>query len=304
MSERPIKILLIEDNPGDARLIREMLSEMRDTSFDLECTKNLSTGLESLKRGRFDVVFLDLSLPDSHGFETFTTLHTKISQIPIIVLSSLDDEELAIKAVREGAQDYLVKGHVNSELLERSMHYAIERQRMLDELRSLSLVDELTGLYNRRGFFTLAQQQLKTTNRTKRGVLLIFADLDKMKWINDTLGHSEGDRALKDIADILKMTFRASDIIARIGGDEFAVLLIDTPKVNPEVFINRLQQNIKAQNAKLNRPYRLSVSVGISRYDPESPCGIDELLVQADRLMYKQKWNKQKCKVKEKKNER
>jgi diguanylate cyclase (GGDEF)-like protein/PAS domain S-box-containing protein len=167
------------------------------------------------------------------------------------------------------------------------------RKQAEEALRALLLVDELTGLYNRRGFETLAAQQLKTGERAKRGMLLLFADFDHLKWINDTLGHPEGDRALIKVADALKETFRASDILARIGGDEFVVLAIDTDSANPEVLTARLQENLEARNAKGDHHYRLSLSVGVARYDPEHPCSIDELLARADRAMYEQRRDEQ-----------
>jgi len=161
--------------------------------------------------------------------------------------------------------------------------------RMLAELRAASLVDELTGLYNRRGFLFLTQQQLKIANRMKRGLLLLFADLDDLKRINDTLGHHEGDLALVETANMLKETFRGADIIARIGGDEFAIITIEARKDSSEILTSRLRANLEARNATGPRPYRLSLSVGVARYDAENPCSIGELLAQADALMYEQK---------------
>ncbi len=166
--------------------------------------------------------------------------------------------------------------------------------RMMAELRSLSLVDHLTGLYNRRGFLFLAQQQVKIADRMKRGMLLLFADLDDMKRINDTLGHREGDLALIETATILRDTFREADIIARIGGDEFAIITIEARKDSADILTIRLQENLDARNAKGGRPYKLSISVGIARYDAERPCSIEELLAQADTLMYKQKQSRQR----------
>ena len=164
----PIEILLVEDNPRDTRLIREMLAEVRDTQLDLVCVERLSEGLERLSAGGIDVVLLDLSLLDSQGLNTFTKVFAQFPEVPIVVLTSLDDETLTVKIMQGGAQDYLVKGQVDSNLLVRSIRYAIERQRILAELRALSLTDELTGLYNRRGFLILAQQQLKMADRTLR----------------------------------------------------------------------------------------------------------------------------------------
>lgn len=166
--------------------------------------------------------------------------------------------------------------------------------RMTAELRSLSLVDDLTGLYNRRGFLFLAQQQVKIADRMKRGMLILFADVDDMKRINDTLGHREGDLALIETATILKETFREADIIARIGGDEFAVLTVEARKDSVEILRTRLQENLDARNAKGDPHYKLSISVGIARYDAESPCSIGDLLAQADALMYEQKHVRQR----------
>ena len=124
-----ISILIVEDNPRDARMIREMLAEVKDGGFSLECTEHLSTGLKRLAQGGIDMVFLDLWLPDSHGFDTFAETYARAPQVPIIVMTGLDDEHVAVRAVREGARDYLVKGHVDSNLLVRAMRYALEHKR-------------------------------------------------------------------------------------------------------------------------------------------------------------------------------
>jgi PAS domain S-box-containing protein len=124
-----LNVLLIEDNPGDARLIREMLAEIRGAQFDLECADRLSIGLERLAAGGIDVALLDLSLPDAQGMDTFVKAYRQAPGVPIVVLTGLDDETLAVQAVQRGAQDYLVKGQVNTDLLVRAMRYAIERKR-------------------------------------------------------------------------------------------------------------------------------------------------------------------------------
>lgn len=153
----------------------------------------------------------------------------------------------------------------------------------------LVLVDELTGLYNRRGFLTLGQQQLRMADRTRRRIFLLFVDFDDLKWINDTLGHHEGDLALIEAANVLKETFRESDIIARIAGDEFTVLGVETNGLPAETLVTRLQGNLEVRNARGDLRYTLALSVGIARYDPETPCSIEELLARADKLMYEQK---------------
>jgi diguanylate cyclase (GGDEF)-like protein/PAS domain S-box-containing protein len=164
-----------------------------------------------------------------------------------------------------------------------------ERKRMEEEIRNMSLRDQLTELYNRRGFIALAEQQIKAANRVKRQMMFSFIDVDDMKWINDTLGHEEGDKALIDTANILRQTLRESDIIARMGGDEFAVLAIEMTDLDPEVLSKRLQHNMDAWNAKESRRYKLAMSWGTAIYDPESPMSLDQLMSDADRLMYTQK---------------
>ena len=158
-----------------------------------------------------------------------------------------------------------------------------------EALKNLSLKDDLTGLYNRRGFFALAEQGLKNAQRMKTEMLLIFGDLDNLKGINDTLGHKEGDQALVDTSQILKETFRASDIIGRIGGDEFVILAINSFETSAEKLIQRLKQVLKDNHLQTKRRYTLSLSLGIAFFDPRNPCSIDALLAQADQLMYANK---------------
>ncbi len=169
----------------------------------------------------------------------------------------------------------------------------ITKLKALEErLRTLSLTDELTGLYNRRGFMALAAQQLKLANRLKRGMLFLSADLDGLKQINDTFGHKEGDRALSDIAEILRQTFRDADIIARIGGDEFVVMLVENSSADTAALVERLNENLRIHSARKDKKYRLSLSYGIAHCRPECPYSLDELMVQSDRLMYDHKTRK------------
>lgn len=167
-----------------------------------------------------------------------------------------------------------------------------ERKRMENELRNMSLKDELTGLYNRRGFYALAEQELKMSNRRKKGIYLLYVDLDGFKEVNDTLGHKEGDRVLKDTAELLQATFRSSDIVARLGGDEFVVVPIGTEGGDVATVIARLQKNIDLHNSGQDLKYKLSMSTGAAYYDPEAPSSIDELLASADKSMYDNKRKK------------
>jgi diguanylate cyclase (GGDEF)-like protein/PAS domain S-box-containing protein len=162
------------------------------------------------------------------------------------------------------------------------------------KLKSLSFTDELTGLYNRRGLHSLVEQLFKLSKRQKKGMFMLYADIDNLKAINDTWGHKEGDLVIIDIANILKMNYRDSDVVARIGGDEFVVIPVGTAGDNTEEITARLQKSIQVHNAKVNRSYKLSLSAGIAYCDPETPCSVEELLAQGDKLMYEQKKYKQK----------
>ncbi|MEO8357396.1 MAG: GGDEF domain-containing protein [Chloroflexota bacterium] len=165
----------------------------------------------------------------------------------------------------------------------------VEQQRVRDQLNALALTDELTKLNNRRGFFLLAEQLLKMSSRTKNGVYLMYADLDDLKSINDTFGHKEGDRALKAFAHLLRENYRESDIIARIGGDEFVLLPVGSSRDGVNIIGNRFNTLLSTYNRNSNNPWTLSAAFGLAYFDPALPSSLDELLDQADANMYQQK---------------
>lgn len=164
------------------------------------------------------------------------------------------------------------------------------QKEMERKLLEAANTDVLTGLYNRRGFITLAEHQLRVADRENKNLVLVYVDLNDMKGINDRFGHKEGDRALVDTASLLRDTFRESDILGRLGGDEFAVLLTEPSERDMEQIIGgHLQENLKSHNEQSGRPYTLSVSVGMTTYHPATACTLDDLLSAADRLMYLKK---------------
>ena len=175
------------------------------------------------------------------------------------------------------------------------INWDITEQKNLEEkLRNLSLTDGLTGLYNRRGFFTMVEPLLMLAKRYRRSVFLLYADMDGLKEINDVLGHHEGDQAIIDMANIFKATFRETDIIARIGGDEFVVIPIADKREDADIVTARFKERVTAHNKTKGRAYTLTISAGMSCYDPSVPRSIDDLLRQAERLMYEEKMLKQK----------
>ena len=172
-----------------------------------------------------------------------------------------------------------------------------ERKRAEAALQSLSLIDELTGLYNRRGFLAVTEQHLITIRRNEKIPVLLYADLDGLKEINDSLGHYEGDRALVTAAEIFKETFRSSDILARLGGDEFVVLAAIDPEEEAESLTLRLQEKFSASNKRRNRLYDLAISVGLAHFDDEESHSIEELMASADQAMYEDKRRKRSRQV-------
>jgi diguanylate cyclase (GGDEF)-like protein/PAS domain S-box-containing protein len=164
------------------------------------------------------------------------------------------------------------------------------RKQLENELRTAAVTDELTGLYNRRGFFTLAEQQCKLAERNNKKMALLYIDLDNLKTINDELGHDEGDMALIDTANVLKKTFRKSDVIGRLGGDEFSVLITELSGRHVErIVTENLMNTLASHNHEANRKYTLSLSKGFVFFEPGTHCTIDGLLTQADILMYEHK---------------
>ena len=173
-------------------------------------------------------------------------------------------------------------------LLIRTARNAIRQCMAQEELRNLALTDDLTGLHNRRGLFALAGQQLKLARRNHQCALLFFADVDGLKQINDRLGHSEGDIAIRRVARILRATFRDSDIVARLGGDEFAILANEASLDSQKDIWRRLKENLRAEGLRDPR-YSLSLSVGVARFDPRSALTLSDLLEYADQAMYEAK---------------
>jgi diguanylate cyclase (GGDEF)-like protein len=204
-------------------------------------------------------------------------------------MTSFDDEAMAAQAVHMGAQDYLVKGTLDSRSLARAVRYALERHRLLQELHELSLSDELTALANRRGFMMLAEQHLKFARRTHQRLLIFFIDLDGMKPINDVFGHSAGDRALVETANLLRETFRESDILARIGGDEFVAMSIAASEPSVVGLQTRLQRRVDARNARRDLPFTLSLSAGFALFSGEGAMTLEELMAAADADLYEKK---------------
>ena len=280
--------LLIEDNPGDARLLKELLAEEPAAPFRIICVDRLQRGLELLSTEKIDVLLLDLSLPDSHGLETFAKAYAHAPKVPIIVLTGNDDHALALLAVKAGAQDFLFKGKLDRELLIRSMQYSIERKRYQEQLEHQANYDVLTGLPNR----NLLHDRLKRAvfaQRDARPIAVVFIDLDHFKFINDSLGHTQGDKLLAIIAERLASIVREGDTVARLGGDEFVLVLNDQNK--EDVIFRAMQRVLNKVSEPMTidgQELYITCSAGVSLYQADAP-DVETLLKNADVAMYRAK---------------
>lgn len=291
-NKKAIKLLLVEDNLGDVRIIQEILNEVDSITWSITHVSRLEDALVHTSTENPDIVLLDLGLPDSTGFDTFLNIRDNIGDTPIILLTGLDDELVAIKSVQEGAQDYINKSDISKELLTRSIQYSIERHNLIAQIRSKSIIDGLTGLYNRRGFFTLAEKDFKMLKRSKNGFIIVYVDLDGLKWINDHLGHHQGDQALIDLANMLKNSFRETDIIGRIGGDEFVIIALNSKQSDMKLIRGRIEEHINNHNKNSNNQYNLSASIGLVSCEPNEHSSLDDIMKVADKKMYEEKQTK------------
>jgi len=289
MKSTNYKILVVDDEEQIRKLIATLLSQKGHQCLT---ANNGREALHKITETRVDALITDVVMPEMDGITLAEELSKDYKNLPVMIMTGYANENSAETAFTLGAREFIKKPFSISEFLVR-LDKMMRDHRGEEELLALSLIDELTGLYNRRRFLVLTEQYLKQSARTKKKLLLLFIDMDNLKWINDHHGHNEGDQALKDFANIFKKTFRQSDIVARIGGDEFVVLSESTDE-NGEIVLTRLYENIKDHNAKGSRCYTLSISVGTTQFDPNYPISIDELLSKADALMYVQKREKLK----------
>ena len=284
-----IKVLLIEDNDVDAQLTQDLLSEWSTEEFQVARATTLAEGLSLLSRERFDAMLLDLSLPDAFGLSTVREVHAASPTIPVVVLSGVSDQNLALQAIRQGAQDYLVKGQGHPELLARAIRYAIERKRFEEHLTYLAQYDHLTGLVNRTLFRDRLVQATARSKRMQQMIGLMLLDLDRFKLVNDTFGHDIGDELLKAVSERLKTCVREVDTVARMGGDEFTIILEGvSSEQNILVVAKRITESIATPFELKGHCISIGISIGITIY-PQDDHPVDELLKHADTAMYQAK---------------
>jgi two-component system cell cycle response regulator len=279
-----IRILLIEDNPRHAQLLQETMGEVIPAvsggqPYQLTHVPGLAEGLERLSSNEFDVVMLDLSLPEAPGLNSLVRIRERHEDVPIIALTARGEDDLATQSLQAGAQDFLQKGKIGAEILARAIRSAVRISNLQAALRSLSFIDGLTGLYNRRGFVTLGDPYIKRAQRQKGQFLIVSVDVVGLKTINNDAGYDEGDAVLRAVAEILKRSFRDSDLLARIEGGSFAVMAVDATTDKAPIISNRLQHNVLEWNNRTIRKYQLKLAFGFTEFDPSG--AIEDLMARA-----------------------
>jgi diguanylate cyclase (GGDEF)-like protein len=281
-------VLIVDDDMYLSKMIQTGLVSQ---GYQCKSAPDAGSALKLLDQTPFDLMVTDIVLPGMDGFELTEKARKIRPHILVIIMTGFTEVFSYDRAIEAGGSDFIKKPFTVQELMVRFQFVVLQ-----EKLMKMSVTDELTSLYNRRGFFTLADQQFKLSDRYKYKVYLLYADLDNLKGINDTFGHQEGDQALIDSADILRQTFRESDVIARIGGDEFVVVPIGSTGEGAEIAISRLYENLERKNTQKQRNYPLSLSIGMAYYDPATPYSIDDLLRKADEMMYEEKQKKKRLK--------
>jgi diguanylate cyclase (GGDEF)-like protein len=281
------RILVVDTDESARPSLEKTIKRALGQGVDVVFVACVADAFEEIYNEPFNAMLL--TLPDGKSVDAVRRVR-EYAQVPLIVLTQQPNDSLAVEALKAGADEYLVAQGINSVKLRRAFQYAVAREKCRREIYTLSDIDELTGLYNRRAFMRLGEQQLSIARRAGKGVNVAFADLDALKVINDQFGHSEGDRALKDVARILKGTFgRASDLLARIGGDEFAGLWIADTSVPAEILGEKFKKSLEAYRESERPLYPLSLSIGFCQYHAGFTSSLSEMLIESDQRMYEDK---------------
>ena len=289
MASKTVQLLLVEDDQADAKFLRACLARSKGSKPDITHAQCLNDALALLQDTRFDVILLDLNLPDATGEVSVSKIQDACPKIPIVILSGEDNEDYAIGILNQGVQDYLVKWDGEGATILRSIRYAIERKRTELRLTFLATYDSLTEIPNRNFFVEHLNKAVSRAQRHGTLLGLVFLDLDRFKGVNDTLGHYFGDRLLCAVAKRISAAVRNGDIVARMGGDEFAILLENMNDTQAAEAVARKLTEVLAEPYELDGgSVNITVSVGITIY-PKDHGDPETLVKNADMAMYQAK---------------
>ncbi len=292
------RILLIDDDRMQFRLTQAHFKNFLGERFDLEWAETFEEGLAKLLSGEYAACLLDYQLGPRNGLELIRQAVTKGCRTPIVFLTAESSERVDIEAMNAGALDYLVKGEITSRTLERSLRYALKLGETLEALRRLATRDQLTGLLNRREFERILAEEEERSRRFGHPLSLVMIDIDRFKWINDTHGHPVGDAVLREVARRLAEEVRSVDRVARFGGEEFVVVLVETDREAAFEMARRVCAAIEREPVLVNEtlPLNVTVSAGTASLPIDAKTG-EALVAAADKALYAAKGAGRNCAV-------
>ena len=290
-----LDILYVEDDEEDARILCRNFENEKTSSYQITHSATFTDALMKLKEKKFGAILLDLNLPDGRGLNGIEDIKDIYPDLPVVIITGYDDESMAIEALQKGAQEYIVKAHINNNIIKRVLQSSILRKRVEQTLKHKAYTDPLTGLANRISFEQTASKMIERATRWNEKEAMLFIDLNKFKEINDTYGHEAGNAVLIETGNRLKQTLRKSDMIARYAGDEF-ICYLDSKRDTPideetcrsvaQKIVNAVEQPIEFEGRQL----KISLSIGIAIF-PDAGKSFNELLKKADIAMYQAKKN-------------
>lgn len=282
-----LRLLLVAADPVVAGPIEALLAAV--PSLAAVRVTTLAAAPAARAAGAVEAVLVDLAMTGEDDLLELTRPAGDLSPVAVIGLLRHDCALRTTQALNAGVQECLVLGDLSPTRLTRAVRQAVERQRVQQKVADLALRDDLTGLYNRRGLLALGEYQRRQCLRTGRTLVVVQVDVDRLKHINDTWGHQAGDQAIAATASILRCTFRESDIVGRIGGDEFLAIAVDADAAAVHRVQRRLSQALAAHNARHATPFPFSFSIGTSVLIPPSMPTLNELIARADQELYRMK---------------
>jgi len=283
----PRTVLLIDDDRLQCRLVEGLFAHFPGTPFELEWANNYTDGLSKLLKGDYAACLLDYQLGERDGLELIREAIANGCHVPIIFLTAETGAGIDIEALNAGALDYLVKGEINPRTLERSLRYALKLAETMEALRQLATHDELTGLLNRREFVRVLKEEEDRARRFMRPLSILFLDVDFFKKVNDTYGHAAGDEVLREVVRRVSEQIRSVDRLARIGGEEFAVMLAEANEAMALDVARRIVAAVESTPVKLSDGTRFGVTLSAGAAEMEGVLvRADELLARADRALY------------------